>query len=147
VNRQFRTLRLSQLDRNLTEARNVPPRPSSGWIASVRQALGLSLAQIGKKLRTSRQTVQEFERAEAQDRITLGALRRVAQAMDCDLIYVLVPKSGSFAELAERTAREVAARDVQRVVHTMALEDQKPENTTQLIEGEVQQRLNRGKRK
>jgi hypothetical protein len=63
--------------------------------------------------------------------------------MGCDLIYVLVPKSGSFAELAERPAREGAARDVQRVIHTMALEDQKPENASQLIEDEAKRRLNR----
>ena len=147
MKRQFRTLRLSQLDRNLVQARSLPPRPSGGWIGSVREALGLSLAQIGKRLRTSRQTVQEFERAEAEDRITLATLRRVAESMGCNLIYVLAPKSGSFAELAERTAREEAAKDVQRVVHTMALEDQKPENTTELIEGEAQRRLNRDKTK
>lgn len=147
MNHQFRTLRLSQLDRNLMEARSLPPRPSVGWIGSVREALGLSLAQIGKRLRTSRQTVQEFERAEAEDRITLATLRRVAEAMNCNLIYVLAPKSGSFAELAEKNAREDAAKDVRRVVHTMALEDQKPENMTQLIEGETQRRLKRDKTK
>jgi predicted DNA-binding mobile mystery protein A len=147
MKRQFRALRLSQLDRNLVEVGSLPPRPKDGWIASVREALGLSLSQIGKRLHTARQTVQEFERAEAEDRITLGALRRVAEAMDCNLIYVLLPKSGSFAELAERTARDDAAKDVGRVVHTMALEDQKPEYTTQLIEGEAQQRLNRDKKK
>lgn len=145
MNHQFRTLRLSQLDRNLMDVRSLPTRPSGGWIGSVREALGLSLAQIGKRLSTSRQTVQEFERAEAEDRITLATLRRVAEAMDCNLIYVLAPKSGSFVELAEKTAREDAAKDVRRVVHTMALEDQKPENMTQLIEGEAQRRLNRDK--
>jgi predicted DNA-binding mobile mystery protein A len=147
MNRQFRTLRLSQLDRNLTDIRTLPPRPKDGWIASVREALGLSLAQIGERLRTSRQTVQEFERAEAEDRITLGALRRVAEAMDCNLIYTFLPKSGSFTELAEQPARGDAARDVRRVVHTMALEDQKPENTNQLIEDEAQRRINKDKKK
>ena len=147
LNLHFRTLRLSQLDRSIAEAGNLPPRPDGGWIASVREALGLSLAQIGKRLHTSRQTIQEFERAEAEDRITVGALRRVAQAMNCNLIYVLVPKSGSFTELPERTAREDAGRDVLRVVHTMALEDQKPENATRLIEAEAQRRLNRDKTK
>jgi predicted DNA-binding mobile mystery protein A len=147
MNRQFRTLRLSQLDRNLIDGRSLPPRPKDGWIASVREALGVSLAEIGKRLQTTRQTVQEFERAEAEDRITLGALRRVADAMGCDLIYVFLPKSGSFTELGERSAREDAAKDVHRVIHTMALEDQKPENTTQLIEDEAQQRLNRDKKK
>ena len=143
MNSQFRELRLFQLDRSLTEAKNLPPRPAGGWLASVRQALGLSLAEIGRRVGVSRQNVQKFEHAEANDRVTLGTLRRVAGAMDCDLVYVLEPKSGSFAELAERPAREGAARDVQRVVHTMALEDQKPENATQLIESEARRRLNR----
>jgi predicted DNA-binding mobile mystery protein A len=141
---QFRQLRLSQLDRGVTEARNLPPRPSGGWLASVREALGLSLAEVGRRLRLPRQNVQKFERTEATDRVTLGTLRRVASALGCDLIYVLVPKSGSFAELAERPAREGAARDVQRVIQTMALEDQKPENATQLIEDEAKRRLSRG---
>jgi len=147
MNSQFRQLRLSQLDRSLIEARNLPPRPAGGWLVSVREALGLSLAQIGRRLRVPRQNIQKFERGEATDRVTLGTLRRVADAMGCDLVYVLVPKSGSFAELAERPAREGAARDVQRVVHTMALEDQKPENATKLIEEEAKRRLNRGEKR
>jgi len=147
MNSQFRQLRLSQLDRSLIEARNLPPRPAGGWLVSVREALGLSLAQIGRSLRVPRQNIQKFERGEATDRVTLGTLRRVADAMGCDLVYVLVPKSGSFAELAERPAREGAARDVQRVVHTMALEDQKPENATKLIEEEAKRRLNRGEKR
>jgi predicted DNA-binding mobile mystery protein A len=142
MDRQFRHLRLSQLDRKLSEARSLPPRPSGGWIASVREALGLTLAEVGQHLGAPRQTIQKFERAEATDRITLGTLRRVADAMGCDLIYALVPKSGSFAELAEHPTRERASRDVKSVVHTMALEDQKPENANQLIEDEVQRRLN-----
>jgi predicted DNA-binding mobile mystery protein A len=142
MDRQFRHLRLSQLDRKLSEARSLPPRPSGGWIASIREALGLTLAEVGQHLRAPRQTVQKFERAEATDRITLGTLRRVADAMGCDLIYALVPKSGSFAELAEHPTRERASRDVKSVVHTMALENQKPENANQLIEDEVQRRLN-----
>lgn len=144
MNNQFRHLRVSQLDRGLVEARKLPPRPSGGWLASVREALGLSLAEIGRRLRLPRQNIQKFERGEAADRVTLGTLRRVADAMGCELVYVLLPKSGSFAELAERAARESATRDVQRVVHTMALEDQKPENATQLIEDEATRRLNRG---
>lgn len=147
MNSQFRQLRLSQLDRSLAGARNLPERPRGGWIASVREALGLSLAEIGRRIRVPRQNVQMFERAEASDRITLGTLRRVAEAMGCNLIYTFVPKSGTFAELAERMARENAAHHVQRVVHTMALEDQKPENTAQLIEGEARRRLYRGKTK
>jgi predicted DNA-binding mobile mystery protein A len=145
MNQEFRQLRLSQLDRNLSPARSLPPRPSGGWIAAVREALGLSLADVGQLVRVPRQNVQKFERGEASDRITLATLRRVAEAMGCELVYALVPKSGSFAELAEQPTREQAARDVKSVLHTMALEDQKPENASQLIEDEAQRRLNRRK--
>jgi predicted DNA-binding mobile mystery protein A len=143
---EFRNLRLSQLDRTLASVRSMPPRPSSGWIASVREALGLSLASVGRRLRTARQVIQRLEKYEASDRITLRNLRRVAEAMGCELVYAIVPKSGTFAELAEKPARDQALRDVESVVHTMALEDQKPQNTKQLIEDEAQRRL-RKKRK
>ena len=145
MNTKFRQLRLSQLDRTLQDMRTPPPRPTSGWISSVREALGITLDQIGKQIGSSRQAVQQLERAEATDRITLGALRRAAEAMGCELVYALVPKSGTFAELAERPVRDSAARDVKSVVHTMMLEDQKPENADQLIEDEAQRRLNRNK--
>jgi predicted DNA-binding mobile mystery protein A len=145
MNNKFRQLRRSQLDRTLQDMRTLPPRPASGWIASVREALGITLGQIGKQIGSSRQAVQQLENSEATDRITLGALRRAAGAMGCELVYALVPKSDTFAELAERPARDRAARDVTSVVHTMMLEDQKPENADQLIEDEAQRRLNRNK--
>jgi predicted DNA-binding mobile mystery protein A len=145
MNAKFRKLRLSQLDRTLQDMRTPLPRPTSGWISSVREALGITLDQIGKQIGSSRQAVQQLERAEARDRITLGGLRRAAEAMGCELVYALVPKSGTFAELAERPVRDRAARDVKSVMHTMMLEDQKPENADQLIEDEAQRRLNRNK--
>src|SRR6185312_15008975 len=131
---EFRHLRLVQLDRLLEHARSLPPRPSSGWIAAVREALGFSQRQVGEKMRATGQAIQQFEKAEAEDRITLRALRRVAGTMGCDVVYALVPRAGSFAELAEQPTRESASRDVKSVVHTMALEDQKPENANQLAE-------------
>ena len=140
---EFRNLRLSQLDRSLAGVPSMPPRPSSGWIASVREALGLSLQSVGRRLRTARQGIQRLEKYEASDRITLRNLRRVAEAMGCELVYAIVPKSGTFAELAEKPARDQALRDVESVVHTMALEDQKPQNTKQLIEDEAQRRLHK----
>jgi len=145
MNTKFRQLRLSQLDRSLQDMRTPPPRPTRGWISSIREALGVTLDQIGKQIGSSRQAVQQLERAEATDRITLGALRRAAEAMGCELVYALVPKSGTFAELAERPVRDRAARDVKSVMHTMMLEDQKPENADQLIEDEAQRRLNRNR--
>jgi predicted DNA-binding mobile mystery protein A len=142
---EFRQLRLSQLDRILETARSLPPRPSQGWLASVREALGLSQRQVGKMMQVTGQAIQQFEQAEAENRVTLRALRRVAGTMGCDVVYVLVPRTGSFAELAEQPTRERALRDVKSVVHTMALENQKPEDPSRLIEDEARRRLNRRK--
>jgi predicted DNA-binding mobile mystery protein A len=142
---EFRQLRLSQLDRSLPLVRSLPPRPHAGWIASVREALDLSQRKVGKAMHTSGQAIQQFEQAEADDRITVRALRRVAGSMGCELVYILVPKSGSFAQLAEQPTRERATQDAKSVLHTMALEGQKPEHASQLIEDEAQRRLNRRK--
>jgi predicted DNA-binding mobile mystery protein A len=145
MKREFRQLRLSQLDRILETARTLPPRPSQGWVASVREALGLSQRQVGKKMQASGQAIQQFERAEAENRITLRALRRVAGTMGCEVAYLLIPRSGSFTELADQPTRDRAAKDVKSVLHTMALEDQKPEDPSKLAEDEAQRRLNRRK--
>jgi predicted DNA-binding mobile mystery protein A len=145
MKREFRQLRLSQFDRNLEVVRSLPPRPASGWIASVREALGLSQRQVGKQMHASGQAIQQFERAEAEDRITMRALRRVAGSMGCELVYMIVPRSGSFEELAEGPTRTRATHDAKSVLHTMALENQKPENASQLIDNETRRRLNRRK--
>jgi predicted DNA-binding mobile mystery protein A len=141
----FRDLRLSQLARTLSafEAAKQEARPQRGWLRAIREGLGLTLETVGKKLGQSRRRIQEFEDAEAKDRITLHSLRRVAAAMDCELVYAIVPKTGTISELAERRARKQAAEDVLDVEHTMALENQAVGNVDELIEKETKRRLNR----
>jgi predicted DNA-binding mobile mystery protein A len=101
----------------------------------------LSLEEVGARLKKPRQRILEFENAEAEDRITLQSLRRVAAALDCNLVYALVPRTGSIMELAERRTRQDAARDVLDVEHTMALENQATGNVSKLIDDEAQRRL------
>jgi predicted DNA-binding mobile mystery protein A len=69
-------------------------RPSPGWLRTLRGTLGLTLAELAQRLKVTPPAVRSFEQAEAEDRITLASLRRVADAMDCELIYALVPRSG-----------------------------------------------------
>jgi predicted DNA-binding mobile mystery protein A len=139
----YRNLRLQQLARSLStfEGARQEARPQRGWLRAIREGLGLSLEDVGNILGKPRVRIQEFEKAEAEDRITLKSLRRVAAALDCELVYALVPKSGSIIELAERQTRTQATEDVLGVEHTMALEDQAQGNTNQLIEQETKRRL------
>jgi predicted DNA-binding mobile mystery protein A len=139
----FRDLRLSQLARTLSafEAAKQEARPQRGWLRAIREGLGLTLETVGKKLGQSRRRIQEFEDAEAKDRITLHSLRRVAAAMDCELVYAIVPKTGTISDLAERRARAQAEEDVRDVEHSMALEKQATGNIEEAIEKETKRRL------
>jgi predicted DNA-binding mobile mystery protein A len=123
---EFKNLRIKQLERSLkayVDAHKVP-RPPLGWVHAIRAALGVSASELAKKLGASRQLILQQERAEVEDRITLKSLRTLADALDCDLVYALVPRALSLRALIEQTARSVAIRDVRRVEHSMALEDQ-----------------------
>ncbi len=146
---EFRNLRLKQLDRNLEPFRGARkiPRPQKGWVRAIREAIGVSSSQLGLKLGTSRQLALQQEKAEAEDRITLKSLRAVANALDCDLIYALVPRADSMQALIEDHARVQAKKNVLGVEHSMALEDQAAGDLDQAIETEarrlVRKRLDR----
>jgi len=136
---EFRNLRLKQLDRALEpyRAARVVPRPSKGWIRSIRQALGVSSGELARRLGTSRQLPLQLEKGEAEDRITLKSLRAAANALDCDLVYALVPRAGSMQELIESRARTEAKDRVVGVEHSMALENQAVGRIDEAVEAET----------
>lgn len=115
----------SRLDERFTEigpaARFSPP--VRGWIKAIREALGMSTSQLAKRLGVKQPSVIAMEQSEAKGTIELSTLRRVAEALDCTLVYVLVPN-----QPLEQTVRERAGHYVRRrlepVQHTMLLEDQ-----------------------
>jgi predicted DNA-binding mobile mystery protein A len=96
---------------------------AGGWIRAVRQALGMSTVQLGRRLGVTRQTVLSLERLELDDGIRLSSLRRAAEAMDCHLVYAFVPHA-SLEDSVQRQATRVAAAELGRVNQTMLLEAQ-----------------------
>ena len=98
-----------------------PPR--EGWISAIRQALGMTTTQLAERLGIAQPSVIELERSEGTGRIGLETLRRAAEALDCTLVYALVPNTDLDRVVRER-ALQVAARRMERIQHTMALEDQ-----------------------
>ena len=90
----FSELKLRQLDfvMNRWREADLPPRPPSGWIKAVREALGMTSAYLAKRLGITLSTATRLELSEAEDRITLATLRRAAEALDCELHYALVPR-------------------------------------------------------
>jgi predicted DNA-binding mobile mystery protein A len=140
---EFRELRLHQLTQALVPFRDAESavRPSRGWLRAIRESLGLTLEQVGRAMDRTRQDTLAFERSEAEDRITLKSLRRVAEAMGCELVYAVIPKSGTLRELAERNARQEAAQRVLAVEHSMALEAQAVGGVDDRIEQETRRIL------
>jgi predicted DNA-binding mobile mystery protein A len=139
IKSEYRDLRIKQLDSSLSAfiQAKTQPRPQRGWLRAIREACGLPLDSIARELKTNRQGVQKRENAEATDRITLRTLRRVADAMGCELVYAIVPKSGTIQDLAERRLRDEATKRVRAVEHTMALENQATGNLEEKIKDEV----------
>jgi predicted DNA-binding mobile mystery protein A len=136
---EFRNLRLKQLDRSLESYKAAAkiPRPLKGWIRTIRQALGVSSGELGRRLGTSRQFPLQLEKGEEEDRITLKSLRGVANALDCDLVYALVPRARSMQELIENRARAEAKKRVLGVEHSMALENQAAGRIDETVEEET----------
>ena len=99
------------------------PRPHKGWIRAIRDALGMSGTELAARIGVSQQRVPQMERSEMQDTITLETLRRVADALDCDLVYVLQPRM-SLDEAVKKQARKKAAQHLGPVAHHGRLEDQ-----------------------
>jgi predicted DNA-binding mobile mystery protein A len=142
---QFRTLRAEQLNRALRPFHSVKdsPRPQRGWIRAIREATGITVREVAQRLRRAPSLVVSLERSEAEYRITLGSLRDAADALGCQLVYALVPKSGSISDLSEERARAKASDNVRAVEHTMALEDQAVGRVGEKIEEETRRILKR----
>jgi predicted DNA-binding mobile mystery protein A len=99
------------------------PRPQRGWVRAIRDALGMSGTELARRMGVSQSTVAELEVSEADDRIQLGTLRRAADALDCDLVYVLLPRT-SLEDAVQARARAKASRHLAVVGHHGRLEDQ-----------------------
>lgn len=125
--RKFKELELEQLDEALKGYIKLGPvvRPKRGWVRSIRRALGMSAEQLAKRVGLSRSTVAAMERYEAESRITLESMEKLARGMGCRVDYVIVPeKAKSFTDLIRQRAEIVAREQLARVSHTMKLEDQ-----------------------
>ncbi len=114
------------LDKRLSLLTNADAlaRPPRGWIRAIREALGMTTAQVAQRLGIAQPSVIRLEKAEASKAITLETLERAARALDCTLVYAFVPRKPLEAIVQER-AREAASESLRTVSHTMALEDQR----------------------
>lgn len=114
-----------QLDKRLAALRDSDSlmRPPRGWIRAIREALGMTTAQIAGRMGVSQPRAVAIEKAEQQGAITLDTLERAARALDCRLVYAFVPRQPLQDMVTER-ARGIARKRLAVTGHHMALEAQ-----------------------
>jgi predicted DNA-binding mobile mystery protein A len=132
-------LQLDERLRPFRELLSVLP-PPGGWLRTIREALGMMPQDLARRVGIARPTLLKIEQSEANGTVTLNTLRRVANAMDCELVCLLVPRKPLQQTLTNR-AIEKAGAEVARIAHTMALEKQKPTDDAQsaMIQARVQE--------
>jgi predicted DNA-binding mobile mystery protein A len=123
---QERTSARKNLDKRLTSLMKTDElaRPPRGWIRAIREALGMTTAQLAERLGITQPSAVGLEKAEAAKAISLQTLERAARALDCTLVYALVPRKPLETVVRER-AREVAHERLRSISHSMSLEDQR----------------------
>lgn len=122
-----------QLDARFNDLRPWLPltaRPARGWVRAVRDALGMTTAQMAKRMNVTQPRITELEKAEVHGNITLNSLERAAKALGCRVVYVLVPDRPIEQTLTER-ATKLAERQMTAVEQTMRLEAQEVTNAKQ----------------
>jgi predicted DNA-binding mobile mystery protein A len=120
-----RTSARRQLDKRLSLLRDSYEfaRPPRGWIKAIREALGMTTAQLARRIGVSQPRVVAIEKAEKNASITLDSLERAARAMDCQVVYALIPRK-PLKDLVEERAHIVAEKRLKSTRHSMALEAQ-----------------------
>jgi predicted DNA-binding mobile mystery protein A len=122
----FRDLQVQQMDALLSQYRGLSAvaRPTVGWAQAIRESLGMSATAMARKLGVTHAGVRKLEASEASEAISLATLRKLAQALDCELQYVLVPRT-SLAQQIQDRAHQVVQSRMTPIAHSMALENQK----------------------
>ncbi len=120
MNKRLILLRaLTHKTENLAQLRDAQP-PKQGWISAVRQALGMTAKQLAERVGLSQPRIAKMELNE--NNLKISTMKKIAEGLDCDFVYVFVPKS-SLQETINRQARIKAEAILSNVNTNMALED------------------------
>lgn len=65
--------------------------PAEGYIRWMREGLGYSREEVATRMEIAPQSLAGIEDAEAHGRVKLDTLRRAARALNCTVVYALVP--------------------------------------------------------
>jgi len=121
--------------------------PPKGWIRAIRGSLGMSGRQLAGRLGLSKQSVARMERDEIKGALSLKTLRRVAEGLDCVLVYGIVPRT-SLEKLVHDRARTVISGHLDQTNQTnqtihLANQDLDPAGNEEFIWGMIEELVQR----
>lgn len=130
-------LAISQANRRIKTIRQAfkGEKVRPGWIRYMRQTLNMTLKKLAERAGVSIGTVAQAERREAAGKVTIGTLKAMAQAMECEFVYAFISKV-DIDEILKKKALEKAKRILSRADTHMTLENQR-------VEQDFQDRLER----
>ena len=112
-----KALARKHLERRLAPLRDQQSltRPPRGWIRAMREAFGMTTRQLAQRIGKVQSAVVEMEKSEARDSISLATLRQAAEALDCTLVYALVPNR-PIDDIRRARAADVASQQLARAM-------------------------------
>jgi len=99
-----RTNLREELDEALLPFRLVRKRkgkPRDGWVRGIREAIGLPVEELERRVGVQRWEIHRIEKSEQSQRVMLSTLKRAAEGLGCEVVYALVPKEGTLKEMAQ----------------------------------------------
>jgi predicted DNA-binding mobile mystery protein A len=127
MDNKFKHMQLEMINNHLSKVA-ICKRPATGWLRAIRTAIGINTRQMAERLGIRQQSVLSLEKSEIHDSITLKSLRKAAEALDCHLVYAIIPNDKSLHRIIEKQALKKAQKLLTAVEHTMMLEAQNIEN-------------------
>lgn len=115
---------MQQRIHKLSDFNEIPP--PSGWVKAIRKSLGLSIRQLAARIGVGHGSLNQLEKREPTGKVTLESLERAARAMDCKVVYAIIPIDEGFTldTIIESRAKAAARKIMREVSHSMLLEGQ-----------------------
>lgn len=124
-----RKLIRQQIDAKLMQIKELRQvNADSGWIKLIREALGMTTTQLGKRAGIDQSRITRLEKAETEGDLKLSSLKKMAEGLDMQFVYAFVPKT-SLESMVQKQAMKIALKRMKKVSHTMKLEDQELSET------------------
>jgi len=112
-----------QLDKRLKSPLIPLLYSENGWLKLLREALGMSTAQLAKRVGIDQSRISRIENAEIDGDLKLSSLKKVAEGLDMKFVYGFIPND-SLENIVVQQAKKIAQKRMERVNKTMRLEEQ-----------------------